>query len=184
MSFYAARSHRLATLADLPRIVEIYNQTIPSRQVTADLEPVDLESRLSWFAAHQPATRPLWVVEQEGEVKGWLSFSDFYGRPAYRQTTEISLYIDAAARRQGIGTYLLQAAIAHAPVLELECLLAFIFEHNEPSLRLFQNAGFQSWGLLPNVAILDGVRRNLAILGYAIPPAFSSKSASTEGMKP
>lgn len=31
---------RKAVHADLPRIVEIYNQIIPSRLATADLEPV------------------------------------------------------------------------------------------------------------------------------------------------
>ena len=36
---------RDATEADLPAIVEIYNATIPGRMVTADLEPVTVESR-------------------------------------------------------------------------------------------------------------------------------------------
>ena len=76
-------SYRDATLDDLPAIVAIYNSTVPSRQVTADLEPVSVESRLGWFQAHGPEKRPLWVVEGEGRVIAWLSFSDFYGRPAY-----------------------------------------------------------------------------------------------------
>ena len=46
-------SLRLAEPADLPAIVEIYNATIASRQVTADLEPVPVESRFEWFRAHQ-----------------------------------------------------------------------------------------------------------------------------------
>jgi len=38
-------SYRTAIRSDLPQIVEIYNSTIPSRIVTADTEPVSVESR-------------------------------------------------------------------------------------------------------------------------------------------
>jgi phosphinothricin acetyltransferase len=34
---------------DLPAIIDIYNATIPGRMVTADLEPITVESRLRWF---------------------------------------------------------------------------------------------------------------------------------------
>jgi len=33
------------------------------------------------------------------------------------------------------------------------------------SLRLFKNFGFETWGCLPRVAMLDGIPRDLAILG-------------------
>lgn len=39
-----------ATHDELPRIVEIYNEIIPSRLATADLEPVSVASRENWFA--------------------------------------------------------------------------------------------------------------------------------------
>ncbi len=44
-------------------------------------------------------------------------------------------------------------------------MLGFIFGHNEPSLRLFQRFEFETWGTLPRVAVLDGVERDLVILG-------------------
>jgi L-amino acid N-acyltransferase YncA len=162
------RSYRPATLADLPRIVEIYNATIPSRQVTGDLQPVSVESRLPWFQAHRSESRPLWVAETEGRVIAWLSLSDFYGRPAYRQTAEISLYVDEPFRRCGWGSYLLSEAIAYAPSLQINRLLAFIFGHNLPSITLFKAFGFEPWGLLPGVALLDQVEHDLAILGRIV----------------
>jgi L-amino acid N-acyltransferase YncA len=162
------RSHRLATLADLPKIVDIYNATIPSRQVTADLEPVSVESRVAWFQDHQPDTRPLWVVEVDRQVMAWLSFSSFYGRSAYNGTAEVSLYVDESVWRTGVGAYLLQEAIAFAPQLNLDRLLAFIFGHNEPSLALFKKFGFERWGTLPGVAKLDSIERDLCILGLIL----------------
>jgi L-amino acid N-acyltransferase YncA len=157
--------HRLATRADLVQIVEIYNATIPSRLVTADTEPVSVESRAKWFEDHSPGFRPLWVVEAESRIAAWLSYSSFYGRPAYNKTAELSIYVHDAHRHRGLGSDLLQRAIAHAPSIRVDTLLGFIFGHNEPSLRLFEKFGFARWGELPRVATLDGVERDLVIVG-------------------
>lgn len=160
--------HRIATLDDLPRIVAIYNATVPSRMVTADLEPVSVESRRPWFEQHDAALRPLWVVEGGAQVMAWLSFSSFYGRAAYDKTAELSVYVDARARRQGLGAYLLQQALTQAPSIGVDRLLGFIFGHNAPSLRLFEKFGFERWALLPGVARLDGVERDLVIVGRRV----------------
>ena len=128
---------RDATLADLPRIVEIYNAAIPGRQATADTEPITIESRLDWFAAHNARDRPLWVYCDESEnIAGWISLNSFYGRPAYQATTEVSIYI-----------------------------LGFVFSHNAPSLKLLRKFGFEQWGYCPGIAELDAIERDLMILG-------------------
>ncbi|HYD80164.1 MAG TPA: GNAT family N-acetyltransferase [Paucimonas sp.] len=161
-------AHRVARFEDLPAIVAIYNSTVASRQVTADTEPVTVESRHAWFAEHTPEKRPLWVAERDGEVIGWLSFSNFYGRPAYAGTAELSIYLAEAARGKGLGAYFLSAAIAFAPTIGVHTLLGFIFGHNTPSLRLFEKFGFERWAHLPRVANLDGIERDLDILGKRV----------------
>lgn len=163
-------SLRLATRADLPAIVAIYNSTIAGRMVTADLEPVSVESREHWFAAHSPDRRPLWVAEQDGHMLGWISLSDFYGRPAYNGTAEVSIYLDENCRGRGLGRRLLQEAIERAPAYGVDTLLGFVFGHNAPSMKLFQHFGFAEWANLPQVAVLDGVRRDLIILGKKLAP--------------
>jgi L-amino acid N-acyltransferase YncA len=160
--------HRIAELKDLPQIVEIYNSTIASRQVTADLEPVSVESRTQWFAEHVPECLPLWVVEIDGRVAAWLSFSAFHARPAYRHTAELGVYVRESSRGTGLASHLLAAAIAHAPQLAIDVLVGLIFGHNEPSLKLFQKWEFERWGLLPGVARLDGIERDLIIVGRRI----------------
>ena len=162
-------AHRVATRDDLTRIVEIYNATIASRMVTADLAPVTVASRVKWFEEHSPEFRPLWVAHSDGEIAGWLSFSSFYGRPAYDKTAEISVYVDERFRGKGLGAYLLGAAIAYAPSIRADTLLGFIFAHNTPSLRLFEKFGFVRWAHLPGVALLDGVERDLDIVGRKVP---------------
>jgi L-amino acid N-acyltransferase YncA len=160
--------HRIATRADLPQIVAIYNATIPSRMVTADTEPVTVESRQRWFEEHAPRHRPPWVVEQDARIAAWLSFSSFYGRPAYAKTAELSVYVAADFRKRGLASYLIGQALAQAPALQIDTLLGFIFGHNAPSLALFAKFGFARWGELPGVAALDGVERDLIIVGRRV----------------
>jgi L-amino acid N-acyltransferase YncA len=159
---------RDAREADLARIVAIYNEAIPGRRATADTEPVTVESRVAWFREHAPARRPLWVAERDGAIVGWLSFQDFYGRPAYAATAELSVYVSGAVQRGGVGRQLLARAIERAPGLGLATLVGFVFAHNTPSVALFERHGFARWGHLPRVARLDVLERDLLILGRRV----------------
>jgi L-amino acid N-acyltransferase YncA len=157
---------------DLPAIVAIYNATIPGRMVTADLTTVTVADRLPWFEAHQTPNRPLWVacVSGSNEVAAWLSFDTFYARAAYDGTAMLAIYVAESHRRSGLGRTLLRQALAAAPALGLHTLLGYIFGHNEPSLRLFETHGFTRWGAFPRVAVLDGVERDLIIVGRRLAP--------------
>lgn len=162
-------NYRDATLEDLSVITSIYNSTIPSRMVTADTEMVSVESRKPWFYAHIPGKRPLWIVEgQENQVIGWVSLQSFYGRPAYDRTAEISIYLAEECRHKGYGKEILRYVIANVPNFGINTLLGVIFAHNEPSLKLFINCGFEEWAYLPCIAILDNQERSVKILGLRI----------------
>lgn len=158
-------SLRHAEEHDLPRIVEIYNSSIASRRSTADTEVVTVESRRQWFHKHHPECRPLLVYEGEEEIVGWVSFEDFYGRPAYRHTAELSIYIAPENQGKQLGRRLLRAAEEMAPELGLHALVGYVFAHNTPSMRLLQAHGFQEWGRLPDVAKMDGSNYSLCIMG-------------------
>ena len=154
----------------MDQIVAIYNAAIPSRMATADTEPVTVESRQGWFHEFDSTCRPLWVFvsEPDDAIRGWLSLRSFYGRPAYAATVEVGVYVAPAAQGRGIARMLLGHAVAMAPTLQIRTLLGFVFGHNAPSLALFERTGFARWGLLPRVAELDGIERDLVILGRRI----------------
>lgn len=163
---------RTARRDDLPAIVAIYNASIPGRMATADTTPVSVDQRLAWFAEFEPARRPLWVAtDAAGTVKAWLSLRSFYGRPAYAATVEIGVYTAPDARRNGLAQRLVAHAVGACPSLGIRTLLAFVFGHNAPSIALFERFGFARWGLLPGVAELDGVERDLAVLGLRVADA-------------
>jgi L-amino acid N-acyltransferase YncA len=160
---------------DLPAIVAIYNASIPGRLATADTEPVSVDARRSWFHDRAWDRHPVWVSTQDapdqnpgGRITGWLGFGSFYGRPAYAATAEVSVYVDPGAARQGIARALMREAIARAPRLGLTTFLGFVFAHNGASVALCESFGFREWGRLPGVAKLDGVERDLLILGLKL----------------
>lgn len=159
---------RDAVEADLPAIINIYNVAITTRMSTAQLEPVTVESRRRWLSEHSPERHPFWVLEIDRRVVGWLTIKDFLPRCAYAGTVEVSVYVDQKFRRRGVARALLGKAIACASSLGVTAMVGLIFAHNEPSLRLFEQLGFERWGQLPRVARLDGVERDLTIMGRHI----------------
>jgi phosphinothricin acetyltransferase len=157
-----------ATISDLPQIIAIYNATIPGRMVTADTDPVTVESKIPWFHEHTSDKRPLWLIKKQDLTIGWISLQSFYGRPAYDGTAEISIYLHRDYQGKGFGRQALRHSIEKCAALAIKTLLGFIFLHNEKSLNLFYSSGFQKWGTLPNVALLDGIERSLVIVGKRI----------------
>jgi len=157
-----------AQQTDLQKIVATYNSIITSHLVTADLEPVSVESKQAWFDTHTENRRPLWVIDVDGEYAGWMSFNSFYGRPAYDGTVEVSIYLEKNARGKGLGKTCLQKAFDVCEKLHIKTLLGFIFDHNETSLRLFYKMGFEKWAHLPKIANMIDVERGLIILGKRV----------------
>lgn len=159
---------RPAAPDDLAAVVGIYNATIPGRTATAQLEPVTVQARRPWFAAHTPDRRPMWVAEAGDQVVAWVGLSDFHPRAAYAATAQISIYTSEAVRGQGLGGRLLDHAITGSPKVGVTALIGLVFAHNAPSLALFGSRGFERWGHMPRVADMDGVLCDLVHVGRHI----------------
>lgn len=148
---------RLAQTHDLPAIVDIYNQSIPSKQSTGDTQPLSVEDRRTWFEEHRPEIHPIFVADVDGQVAGWCSLSSYRpGRAALRFTAEISYYISYAYHRQGIATALVEHALVACPALQIRHVFAIVLEGNQASINLLKKMGFEQWGYLPRVADFDG----------------------------
>ena len=63
---------------------------------------------------------------------------------------------------------LMKHALDACPKLGIRTMLGFVFGHNEPSLTLLRKFQFEEWGHLPKVAELDGIERDLVILGRRV----------------
>jgi L-amino acid N-acyltransferase YncA len=163
-------THRDATEDDLPKIVEIYNFAVATRTCSCDLMPTTVASRRLSLNAHTANHRPLWVAVDSAKPTlgaiGYLGFFHFMNeRPGYFITADIAIYLHPDYQAKGLGTYLLDQSINHAPALGIETLTATIFASNVASLALFRKMGFQQWGFMPRVARLEGVEKDLVLVG-------------------
>ena len=164
---------RDAVPTDLPRIVDIYNCAILTRESTCDTELITVASREAWFATHTGSRRPIWVGEDphgpERGVLGYLAFAYFMNeRPGYYITADMGLYLHPDAQGKRLGSYLLDEAIRHSPELGIEVLAVTIFSSNERSVRLFASRGFEQWGFMPRVARLGEIERDLVMMGRRV----------------
>ncbi len=148
---------RVGTLEDLPGIVEIYNQAVPSHRSTARTAPVTVEERKGWFLEHDPRHRPIFVAEMNNQLAGWCSLSTYRpGREALRFTAEISYYVSNAFQRKGLGSALVEHALRQCPRLQIKNVVAVVIDQNEGSCKLLEKLGFSRWGYLPQVLDFDG----------------------------
>jgi L-amino acid N-acyltransferase len=148
---------RTAELVDLPSIVEIYNQAVPTHRSTANTTSVTVEGRKAWFFEHEPDKHPIFVAEVDGMVVGWCSLSVYRpGRFALRFTAEISCYIDNDYQGQGVGRELVRHALKAAPSLGIKNIVAVLIDHNEASRKMVEKLGFQQCGYLPRILDFDG----------------------------
>ncbi|MCL2564689.1 MAG: N-acetyltransferase family protein [Defluviitaleaceae bacterium] len=148
---------RKALESDLPKIVDIYNQAIIARHCTADTVLVDFDNRLNWFNQHNNIKTPIFVYEIRGEVVayGYISLYRF-GRAAFEKVGEISYYIDFVHHKQGIGNMMMEYLISEARKIDYAHLVAILLACNVKSVALLEKYGFACWGVMPDIADIDG----------------------------
>lgn len=159
---------RRASIEDLPDIIKIYNEAIKDGISTADSKVVSVEDKRDWFDAHTDA-HPILVKEYHGRVIAWISLQPFYADLfAYRFSARINIYIDKNFQGKKLGQHFLSEAIEEGKTLGIKTLLALIFADNPASLKLFKKIGFKEWGNLNRIATIEGVDKDLLVLGQRI----------------
>jgi L-amino acid N-acyltransferase YncA len=145
-------SIREAKQADVPGILEIYNEAVLNTTATADYEPSTLKQRTEWFEQRKKLQLPIFVaVSDHGKIVGWSSLSAYHSRHGYRFTAEVSVYVDAEMRGQGVGKMLMPPLIEAAKTRGLHALIASIDSQNAASIRLHESFGFVMKGRLDQI---------------------------------
>jgi phosphinothricin acetyltransferase len=86
-------------------------------------------------------------------------------RPGYFITADLAVYLHPKYQGKGLGTYLLECAVGRSAALGIETLTATMFASNDASIALFRKMGFEQWGFMPRVARLEGVEKDLILVG-------------------
>ena len=96
---------RNATLADAPRILEIYAYYVEYTVITFEYAVPSLaefEGRMRDIMKKYPYL----VIERDGRIEGYAYAHAFVGRAAYDWAAELTIYLDHDARRGGLGRVL------------------------------------------------------------------------------
>ena len=93
---------RKATLADVPRLLEIYGYYVEKTAISFEYDIPSLED-FSTRVQNTLKNYPYLVVEEDGKVWGFVYGGAFVGRAAYRYSCELTIYLDDEARGRGYG---------------------------------------------------------------------------------
>lgn len=160
--------------AHWPAVRAIYEAGIATGQATFTTEAPSWDA---WDAGHLAHCR-LVATTAAGQVLGWAALSPVSGRCVYAGVAEVSIYIAAEARGQGVGQQLLAALVAESEQHGLWTLQAGIFPENAASLALHAGQGFRTVGRRERISQLRGqwrdtllLERRSAVVGVAPTPA-------------
>ncbi len=142
-----------------PDVRTIYEDGIATGNATFETSVPDWES---WNAKHLEAGRL--VARRDGQILGWAALSPVSSRCVYSGVAEVSIYVAASARGQGVGKILLQATVAASEGAGIWTLQAGIFPENLSSIALHKSCGFREVGVRMRLGKLAGVWRDVTLL--------------------
>ena len=118
-----------------PDVARIYEQGIATRQATFETKVPGWEA---WDLAHRKDCRL--VAKRDCAIVGWAALSNVSNRCVYAGVAEVSIYIGAEFRGQGIGDLLMKELIAASEEQGIWTLLSGISPENTASIH--DDAGF------------------------------------------
>ena len=133
---------RVATHADIPQMLEIYNDVILNTTAVYNYDPHTLQMRTEWFETKQQQGFPVFVAEENNVILGFSTIGPFRAWQAYKFTVENSVYVKADCRGKGVGKLLMPPLIDAAKKLGLHAIVAGIDATNEVSIALHKQFGF------------------------------------------
>jgi phosphinothricin acetyltransferase len=139
---------RDAAPADLPAITALYGREVLTGTASFELEPPSLADMTARFEAVRARGLPWLAAEIDGAFAGYAYASPFRPRPAYRYGVEGSIYVEEAARGQGVGRDLLTTLVERVREMGLRHVIGAISDSatSEASIALHERIGFKRVG--------------------------------------
>lgn len=142
---------RDAVPADLPALLEIYNEAVANTTASWDYDPWSPVRHADWYAHKAERGFPLLVADEAGEVLGYATYGEFSGKVGYSATREHSIYVRPETQGRGIGRTLMQALIDRARQSGVHTLVGLLSADNVASAKLHAALGFVEVGRLREV---------------------------------
>ncbi|WP_155296357.1 GNAT family N-acetyltransferase [Spirosoma rigui] len=144
---------------DWPTLAAIYQQGIDTGVATFETQaPTPDNMAVKYMAA------PQLVAEQGGQVVGYALLSAVSDRCVYGGVAEVSVYIAASHRGQGIGKRLLDQLIKESEQLGLWTIQATVIAENKASIAVHKQAGFREVGYREKIVKHLGIWHDTVLL--------------------
>lgn len=95
------------------------------------------------------------VVTAAGELAGIVLYDRDSGERESHRGWLIQVYVKPAMRGTGAALALMEAAVAHARTEVIQVHL-MVGAHNAPAIRLYEKAGFKTYGTDPRCLLVNG----------------------------
>lgn len=141
---------QLAERADAAAINDIQNYYVVNSTATFLTEPVSLEQRISWLESRLPV-HPVTVARVTGTTVGWGALDFFRTRPAYRHTSEFSVYVHHQWHRRGIGRIIMLDLIERARTLGHHALVGGCCSESTGVIAMLEKMEFSRVAHFPQV---------------------------------
>lgn len=152
---------RPAKRSDIPAMTEIYNYVIERNAATYDIAVKTIEERTIWFDSHKE-NNPILVYEDQGKVLGYAGLSPFGPDDGYVYSVKLCIYLHADARKEGIGSELLEEIIELGKSMKsIHTIVSEITDSNLASIAIHESFGFNYVGSLKEVAYKFGEYHNM-----------------------
>ena len=125
----------------------IYNAEVTGSTATFDLVPRTPEEQLAWLGDHRGPYPAVVALDDDDNLLGFGSLSEYKNRPSYATTVENSVYVGSLHRGQGVGRALLEELIQLATQHGFHSVIARVGGDNQASIALHQACGFTMIGV-------------------------------------
>lgn len=119
-------------------------------------------------AVRRHADAAVYVAVDGDQIVGRLSLARD-PHPASKHVADLGLMVAATHRRRGIGTALLDAAVAWAKGSGVSKLELHVFPWNEPAIRLYEHFGFEREGLRRAHYLRNGEAVDALLMAFHLP---------------
>jgi phosphinothricin acetyltransferase len=151
---------RIASEADADQILGIYAPAVRD-QITSLETVVPLRDEMQQRIRLTLVQFPWLVFVDRGRMDGFAYAGAYRQRQAYKWSVEVSIYVDAAVRRQGRGRALYTKLFQILRSQGYCAAVAGIVMPNHASRLMHESLGFQSAGVIPAVGYKFGAWRDV-----------------------
>ncbi len=142
------------------RCAEIYRPFVTDGWVSFELEPPD-ECDMARRIEEYSASHSWLVIEVDGIIAGYAYGCPHRTREAYRTSCDVSVYVDPAFSRQGLGRMLYLELLSQLKARGYHAAYAGIALPNDASEGLHKAMGFTPVGIYREVGWKMGAWRDV-----------------------